>query len=230
MTDLAPVSGVMPIQDPDVDTFWRTLRSIDAQTTPPAETIIVDTSVDPTPAPQGVTIPVRTIHRPDLHYRGRTIPLQRRIGISASTEPYIWRLDEDAVFDRDDHLETLMFDVQKPDVVAACARVEPIEDTFWARAERRMMEMSPSYGLFPVYPRDVCPDGRDCYPRKTTRPMSLSASDALFTAQLVKHGRIHRNDDLVCRTSLPTTRAELMFKGGAVAAAGAVAYKIWGQR
>lgn len=225
--DRLPVSGVIPVQEPDLGPFRRTLESLADQSPPPTEVVVVDASPG-APATGDLTLAapydLRVIHRPDLYNAGRTIPLQRRIGIRQARSDYIWRLDEDAVFDRSDHLATLLDDLQRPGVVAACSRVAPLDNSPSGRFAAHVMQIHPAYGLFPVYHRSVCPDGTACYPHDTTRPLSPRASDVTFVRELMRHGRIYRNDDLEARTALPMTRQKKLLRGGAAAAAAAGAY------
>lgn len=214
-----PVTGVMPVQDPDRDDLQLTLDSLAQQSPAPRELIIVDASPGDPVTVGRRAFDVRVLHRPEWADRGRTIPLQRRTGVQAASQPVIWRLDEDAVFERADHLGALMADLDRPGVVATCSRVRPLRPTITGRLAASTMQLHPAYGLFPIWStEDLRPEV--AYPYDTTHPFSPRAEDVVFVNALMARGRIYRNDDLVAYTNLPMSRTK-QAAGLAVAAVGA---------
>lgn len=216
-----PVSGVMPVQDPDLENFRRTVASIYALDPGPAELVIVDSSPgDPVTIGRHERVDLRIVHRPEWADRGRTIPLQRRTGALAASQPVIWRLDEDAVFEDADHLGVLMETLSEPGVVAACSRFAPLERSPIWSAYATALQVHPSAGLFPVYrAADFPPE--DAYPHDTTDPFSPYAEDVIFADGLMARGKIVRCDDLVARTTIPTTRSRRVARVIGAAAVGA---------
>lgn len=87
-----PVTVIIPFYRGQA-TLGRALRSLEAQSRPPAEVIIVD---DASPAPLDpasitATVPVRVIRHP----RNRGIPGARNTGIRAAANPWLGFLDQD---------------------------------------------------------------------------------------------------------------------------------------
>lgn len=214
----APVSAVMPVQDPDQDDLELTLDSLARQVVMPSELVVVDSS--PGAPVELPALPFRAWvdHHPEWADAGRTTPRQRRVGQEQTTEPVVWRLDEDAVFERDDTLAVLLEDLDRPNVVAACCRAEPLHPSISGRFSATMIRAEPRYGLFPLYRRADCPSAQ-CFPFDTTAWYSPRAEDVVFANELMKKGLIHRNDGLVAYTNLPMTRTKWLMRGAGLAAA-----------
>lgn len=207
----APVSVVIPIYEPNLDHFNQTLSSLEGQSSPPAEVIVVDST------PRGRNTPTESItsfepiaaRMSELEAVGADVITEqagigeaRRVGTGMATQPYLQHLDEDGVLTNPHHLDLAVDIVSQEGVAAAGGPADPIEGRLSSRATAIIERVVPSslctHYLF--HPAELCADPSACF------PFDGRGEDVTLRRQLKRHGRIVRDRRLLVLKDLPTRR------------------------
>jgi glycosyltransferase involved in cell wall biosynthesis len=204
------VSVIIPTKEPNEEWLMWTLRSLEEQTVPPLEVIVVDGSDPPLRVDSTGALNVRTYHR-----AGLGIGAARRFGAEQAAGPHLMHTDEDAVLLREDYIERAMEHLSSEGVVGVGGVVFPIQSNPSGHLVTAFDRMSPSplSTHHILHPKYLCPDGQACF------QVDGRGEDLDIRSHLRQHGEIRRDGDLVALKDMPTNRQK-----GALQSIGAAAF------
>lgn len=192
------VTAVIPVKDPDRHWLAWTLDSLNKQTEPVKEAIIVDSSEAP------VSVSVDGLSTWVMHRPGTGIGEARRFGVRAASTEYVIEMDEDAVLLRDDYLARAIAELQKDDVAAAGGVVFPIRGNTVGKAISLADRFNPSdLGTHYLVYRTMQKRDGDLY------PVRHRGEDITVREELRDSGQISRMTDQGVLKDLPTDRQQM---------------------
>lgn len=212
MAEDSPVTPVIPVKDPNLNHLARTLNSIDSQTHPVQEIIIMDSSKRPVSAETEGT-PVRVIHVPECG-----IGEARRRGMNHARTALVAHMDEDAVLLKDTHFAEAVDRLSDPSVSAVGAPPFPIRGNTLGKGIALGSRFTPA-SLVTHY---LVHDKRLCNGDRCIRPGTHRGEDVTLRRELKRVGEIERMDSQPVLKDLPTARQSLVRDIVVAGVAGAV--------